>query len=93
MDQRADAHETGLDCDAEGRTGQPIVADVSRGGANGHDFRVRRGIACRKRLIEAAAHDLVTDRDDGADGDFAGIARPPRQLQGFRHQRFVRHAR
>ena len=55
--------------------------------ADRDDLRVRRRIARRDRLVEAAADDRAVERHDRADRHFAGVARAPRLVERRLHPR------
>src|SRR6185503_19842148 len=81
MDERADAHQAGLDRDTQHGAGQPVVPDRSRRVADGDDFGVRRRVVRCNRLVEPAAHIGTVERDYRADRYLAGIAAAPRLVE------------
>src|SRR6476469_3885337 len=93
MHQRADAHQARLDRHAQDRAGEPVVADGAGGGANRDDFGVRRRIAGRNRLVEAAANDVAVECDHCADRHLARLTAAPRLGERRLHQIVERQRR
>jgi hypothetical protein len=91
VNERADAHEARLDRHAQRRAGEPIVAGAPGRLSDRDDLGVRRRIARRDRLIESAPDDGAVNRDDGADGHLARIARTSRLVERRGHQLVVLH--
>jgi len=84
--QRTNAHQTGLNRDAEDRAGQPIVADALRRSADRHHFRMRSRVTRRDRLIEPAANDLSSDSNDRPNRHLASAPSALGFLERGRHE-------
>src|SRR5207249_1111980 len=87
---RTHAHQTRLGRHAQRGSRKPIIADPAGRVANGDDLGMRGRIARPDRLIESAPDDLGAERDDGANGNFAGVSRVRGFRQGGTHECLVR---
>src|SRR5437588_1984072 len=79
LDERARAHRARLNRRIDDRARQTVVADLSRGLAQGEDFGVRRRVAVGARAVAGQGEERAVPADDAsADGHLAapgGLAR------------------
>ena len=70
---------------------EAMISNLQRGLAQGHDFRMRRGIAIGNRAIAGRGNNPVLQHDQRADRDFAAHGRGSRLIQRQMHVFGVGH--
>jgi hypothetical protein len=86
LDDGAGAHAAGLDGDVERGVGETVVAEKTRGLAQGNDFGVGGGVAIADGAVPATGEDLAGADEYGADWDFAGFGCGARLNERFLHE-------
>jgi len=89
MYRRTRAHGARFNCSKQLTVDEAMITEVSTGVAEGHDFRVRGGIAVGEVAVPSAPdYDAFTD-DDGSYGNFIGFKGALGTAQGLFHPELV----
>ena len=85
LHKRARAHGARLDGHVERRASEAIVARLSRGLAQRHDFCMSRRVAIGNRAIARSGHNPIPEHNNCANGNFSAKRRSLRLHHGQLH--------
>ena len=75
LNNGASTHGARFESDIKGGVGEAIVSEEPGRIADNHNFGVSGGIVVANGAITRAGEDFIAVRENGADGDFAGLGR------------------
>ena len=85
MEDGPGAHDAGLQGHVQGRARQAVVADATRGRAQGHDLRVRARIAPGDGAVPTLAQHLTLADQHRPDRHLARLSRALGEQEGLAH--------